>query len=192
MAPHQLIYLFARGCFEPRLHLFTHHWGCHRHERVCATARVRLHVQWMLQQAHLVAMCQCHWPLCSPSGWYTRSASSDSCSIRGPSRLTDAQTHKRCATQTRARGQISSEAESEEAWKWIPPLRRSFTYFNRTRVLLAVERDYSRGRFLWLRLKDPWHFLFRFCSLFYFPLVTKRFSNRSLITITDLVTQLNF
>lgn len=109
MAPHQLIYLFARGCFEPRLHLFTHHWGCQRHERVCATARVRLHVQWMLQQAHLVAMCQCHWPLCSPSGWYTRSASSDSCSIRGPSRLTDAQTHKRRATQTRVREQKSSK-----------------------------------------------------------------------------------
>lgn len=51
-----------------------------------------LYVLWILQQTHLVAMCPCHWPLCSPSGRFTHSASRDRCSIRGPSRTTDTQT----------------------------------------------------------------------------------------------------
>ena len=62
--------------------------------RARACACVSLYVLRILQRAHLVAMCQCHWPLCSPSGWYTHSASSDSCSIRGPSRTTDTQTYQ--------------------------------------------------------------------------------------------------
>lgn len=136
------IFLCCR-CFEPPLHLFTHHWGCQRHEWTCATARVRLRVQRMLQQAHLVAMCQCHWPPCSPSGWYTRSASSDSCSIRGPLQLTEAQTQPKHARERR-----KLEAASEEAWKWIPPLWWSFTYFNLTQMLLTVGRDYWRHQIL--------------------------------------------
>lgn len=56
---------------------------------------VSVYVLWIFQRAHLVAMCQCHWPLCSPSAWYTHSASSDSCSIRGPSCTTDTQTQPR-------------------------------------------------------------------------------------------------
>lgn len=74
--------------FELRLHLFTRRWGCERPERV----RTPLYVLWILQQAHLVAMCQCHWPPRSPSGGFTHPASRDSCSIRGASRTADAQT----------------------------------------------------------------------------------------------------
>lgn len=73
-----------------QLHLFTYHWGV---STICVYVCVSVYVLWIFQRAHLVAMCQCHWPLCSPSGWYTHLASSDSCSIRGPSRTTGAQTY---------------------------------------------------------------------------------------------------
>lgn len=150
MVSHQLIYLFAPSLFwaaAPSVYTplgLSTPWVS-----VCDCARTRLHVQRMLQQAHLVAMCQCHWPPCSPSGWYTRSASSDSCSIRGPLRLTDARTQPK-----RAYGRRNLEAASEEAWKWIPPLWWSFTYFNLNQMLLTVRRDYWRHQILWLWLCD--------------------------------------
>lgn len=74
--------------FELWLHLFTRCWRCKWPECVC----MPLYMLWILQHAHLVAMCQCHRPLCSPSGCFTHSASRDSCSIRKPSRTTDTQT----------------------------------------------------------------------------------------------------
>ncbi len=80
---------------ELLLHLSTYHWDVSmvcECVRVCVYVCVSLYVLWILQRAHLVAMCQCHWPLCSPSGWYRHSASSDSCSIRRPSRTRDTQT----------------------------------------------------------------------------------------------------
>lgn len=81
--------------------------------RARACACVSLYVLRILQRAHLVAMCQCHWPLCSPSGWYTHSASSDSCSIRGPSRTTDTQTYQHmCA---RKKKKISMKRNKQTA-----------------------------------------------------------------------------
>lgn len=80
--------------FELQLHLFTRCWRCKWPECVC----MPLYVLWILQQAHLVAMCQCHRPLCFPSGCFTHSASRDSCSIRRPSRTTDTQTKHEALT----------------------------------------------------------------------------------------------
>lgn len=73
-----------------------------------ACVHVSVYVPWILQQAHLVAMCQCHWPLCSPSGWYTHSARNDSCSIRGPSRTTDTQTFPHTQSMTHNQNANSS------------------------------------------------------------------------------------
>lgn len=104
--------------FELQLHLFTHHWGRQWYARVCVC--VSLYVLWVLQQTHLVAMCQCHWPLCSPSGWYTRSASSDSCSIRGPTH-----THTQSMKRSQSSNVHTDTNTHKKAWKGIPQLSQA-------------------------------------------------------------------
>lgn len=116
----QLTYSFWMSLFELQLHLFTQHWGCQWYARVCVC--VSLYVLWVLQQTHLVAMCQCHWPLCSPSGWYTHSASSDSCSIRGP---THTRTHTHEAWSIVKGPMCILTQTHKKAWKWIPQLSQA-------------------------------------------------------------------
>lgn len=144
MAPHQLIYLLARGCFEPGLHLFTHHWGCQRHEQVCATARVppcAMDATTSSSGGNVSVPLTPVFPI-----WLVHTLGQQwqlfNQGIIAANRRTNAQAARDSNARVRAE---KLEAESAEAWKWIPPLWRTFTCFNRTPVLLAVGRDYSRG-----------------------------------------------
>lgn len=103
-----------------------------------ACVYVSVYVPWILQQAHLVAMCQCHWPLCSPSGWYTHSARNDSCSIRGPSRTTDTQTFPHTQSMTHNQNANSSAQSNKRIVVHTSDSNTpsSFAYLNPILVLL--------------------------------------------------------
>lgn len=118
--------------FELQLHLFTRHWECKWPERVC----MPLYVLWILQQAHLVAMCQCRWPLCSPSGCFTHSASRDSCSIRRPSSTTDTQTKHKAWTHLQYEYWCTKTQKS--TWKWVSQTR--FGLCSVQKRILPVEK----------------------------------------------------
>lgn len=141
-----LFIFLRRRCFEPPLHLFTHHWGCQRHERACARPRA------------CVSMCGGRY---NKLIWWQCVSAIDprvphlAATHVGPA-VTAVQSGDRCGLQTHKRNTKRAcecrtlGAASEEARKWIPPLWWSFTYFNLTQMLLTVGRDDGRHQILWV------------------------------------------